>query len=262
MRALRRLHLPLWLPLLIAALACNMPGLALNFFPDPTPAGEAPSLPRPASASPLPAFTATPLPTPTATPTVTPSPLPSPSPTPFGCLRPPDDYTRFVIHGMLLNARTLWMLDHAQQLYGGAHDFRAAITQGSYNPGGVSASFGTHDGGGAVDLSVRDTSDRSRVLSEEEQQAVIRALRQAGFAAWVRETDELYPGSPIHIHAIAIGDAELSEAAQEQLTGPAGYFRGFNGLPEDPPIPDRYGEAYLCPWMIEMGYRDLRGEAP
>ena len=34
----------------------------------------------------------------------------------------------------------------------------------------------------------------------------------------MRDADELHPGSPIHIHAIAIGDAELSEAARAQLT--------------------------------------------
>jgi hypothetical protein len=90
---------------------------------------------------------------------------------------------------------------------------------------------------------------------------LIRSLRAAGFAAWVREYGELYPDSPIHIHAIAIGDQELSAAAQDQLTGEAGYFRGSNGLPVDmygAPTLDRYGGPVLCQWMIELGYRDLR----
>jgi len=34
-----------------------------------------------------------------------------------------------------------------------------------------------------------------------------------------------------HIHAIAIGDQELSAAANEQLVGESGYFRGYDGLP-------------------------------
>ena len=82
-----------------------------------------------------------------------------------------------------------------------------------------------------------------------------------GFAAWLREYGELYPDSPIHIHAIAIGDLELSSAAREQLTGEAGYFRGFSGLPVQQyggPTPDRYGGPILCQWMIELGYQDLR----
>ena len=90
---------------------------------------------------------------------------------------------------------------------------------------------------------------------------LIHALRVAGFAAWLREYGELYPDSPIHIHAIAIGDRELSPAAREQLTGPAGYFRGYNGLPvakNETPEPDRYGGPILCQWMIHLGYQDLR----
>lgn len=90
---------------------------------------------------------------------------------------------------------------------------------------------------------------------------VLHALRAAGFAAWLREYGELYADSPIHIHAIAIGDQELSGPAQEQLTGEAGYFREYSGLPialYGPPKLDRYGGPILCQWMIDLGYRDLR----
>lgn len=180
---------------------------------------------------------------------------------PEGCQRPPDDYTQMQIGYAVLNARTLAMLDHAQTLYraqGGSVDFRQAIMQGSYNPGGVSASFGTHDGGGAVDLSVRSRQDW-RVLSDDIW-PMIRVLRVAGFAAWLRDTGELYPGSPIHIHAIAIGDAELSPAARDQIDGTFGYLRGYNGLPQTDniPRPDTSGEMVICTWMVEMGFGDLR----
>jgi hypothetical protein len=187
-------------------------------------------------------------------------------PTPFvepdGCQRPPDDYSRVGVNGMQFNARTVAMLDHAQRLYaaqGGVIDLRLAITQGSYNAGGVAASFGTHDGGGAVDLSVRSRVDWS-VLTDEIA-PLIRALRVAGFAAWLRDTDELYPGSPIHIHAIAIGDRELSSAARAQIDGSFGYLRGYNGLPQinGVPVPDRYGGPVLCRWMLDIGLADMRG---
>jgi hypothetical protein len=157
---------------------------------------------------------------------------------------------------MILNQRTVGMLEHAQQLYGGPVDFMKAVTQGSYHAG-VSASFGTHDGGGAVDLSVRDPNDWNHIVYED-MDLIIQSLRRAGFAAWLRETGDLYEDSPIHIHAIAIGDPDLSEAAHIQLTGVEGYFRGFNGLPVDPPLPDTHGGPIICPWMIEMGYTDLR----
>ncbi len=181
---------------------------------------------------------------------------------PEGCWQPPDDYTRTWVNGEQVNLRTLAMLDHAQELYaawGGISDFRQAITQGGYTGGALAASFGTHDGGGAVDLSVLSPIDGS--ISADDIDLMLRALRIAGFAAWLREPDELYPGSIIHIHAIAIGDQELSEAARAQLDGTFGYLRGYNGLPQMTgiPIPDRYGGPVLCHWMFALGFSDMRG---
>jgi len=193
--------------------------------------------------------------------TQTPASLPADFIDTTGCQTPPDDYTRVRIGSADFNARTLAMLDHAQALYeaaGGTINFRQAITQGGYNNGFVAASFGTHDGGGAVDLSVRSPVDFS--ILTDEIPLMIRALRVAGFAAWLREADELYAGSPIHIHAIAIGDLELSQAAREQIDGIFGYLRGYDGLPRDNgiPQPDRSGEMVVCQWMIEQGFTDLR----
>jgi hypothetical protein len=187
--------------------------------------------------------------------------LPDGTTEPEGCLRPPDDYTRVQFDYITLNRRTLFMLDNAQRIYrhwGGSVDFRTALVQGSYNPGGVSASFGTHDGGGAVDISVRNPQDRGILTGEIPY--MIEALRIAGFAAWVRRTGELYPNSPIHIHAIAVGDAELSDAARAQIDGERGYLRGYNGLPESygDPIRDSHGGPVICAWMIADGFHDLR----
>ncbi len=176
---------------------------------------------------------------------------------PEGCRQPPDDYTRITVNNVTLNARTFAMLEYAAELYGGTIPITgAAIMQGSYNPGGVAASFGTHDGGGAVDLSVRNIP-YSWDIKWEDIPKLIDALRLAGFAAWYRdERENLVP----HIHAIAIGDAELSSAAAEQLTGRYGYFRGYDGFPRDNGIPlrPRYGTVIICQWMLDMGYQDLR----
>jgi hypothetical protein len=203
-------------------------------------------------------------PTFTVTPTLTLTALPSltatipPTREPVGCQKPPEDYTRVEINGWTINQRTLAMLSHAQALYGGELELTGhAITQGSYHDNG-SYSFGTHLGGGAVDLSVMRRETYTVLWDDVEP--LLRALRAAGFAAWLREYGEVYADSPIHIHAIAIGDQELSEAAENQLTGPAGYFRGYSGLPpiDGIPTPDRYGGPILCQWMIDLGYRDLR----
>ena len=213
----------------------------------PTPSGTAAHTPIP------------PTPTVTQTPTLTPIPSPTSTPEPAGCQKPPEDYTRLEVNNQTINRRTLAMLTHAQKLYGGELELTGdAITQGSYTDS-VSASFGTHAGGGAVDLSVM--REGTYTVLWEDIDPLLRALRLAGFAAWLREYGELHADSPIHIHAIAIGDQELSAGAQEQLTGEAGYLRGYSGLPVamyGAPTADRYGGPILCQWMIDLGYRDLR----
>lgn len=132
-----------------------------------------------------------------------------------------------------------------------------AITQGSYTNAEV-ASLGTHAGGGAVDLAV--VRKGTFTVLWDDINPLIRALRAAGFAAWFREYGELYQDSPIHIHAIAIGDKEMSVAAAAQLIGPTGYCRGYSGLTDTKgnPTLDRYGGPILCQWMIDLGYQDLR----
>jgi hypothetical protein len=222
------------------------------------------TLPQPAASftpTRLSTATQTPIPptlTATQTPTSTVIPTQTSTPEPIGCQKPPEDYTRLEVNGWTINQRTFAMLTHALELYGGELEINGhAITQGSYHDNGA-ASFGTHLGGGAVDLSVMRRGTYTVLWDDVEP--LLHALRVAGFAAWLREYGELYPDSPIHIHAIAIGDRELSGPAQDQLTGPSGYFRGYSGLPaaDGVPTPDRYGGPILCQWMIDLGYRDLR----
>lgn len=92
------------------------------------------------------------------------------------------------------------------------------VVQGSYNAGGVSASAGTHDGGGAVDLTAQNWEDK------------VRALRAVGFAAWYRPAIPGLWGA--HIHAILIGNEKLSSGAKNQV---ASYYRGRDGLAGDGP---------------------------
>jgi len=202
--------------------------------------------------------------TPRPTEILTPTPNPTLKPTePEGCLKPEENYELISINGMYINRRTFSMLEHAQTLYVGELDITGyQITQGSYTDQ-VSASFGTHAGGGAVDLSVIQYGTYEVLYDDIDP--LIQALRTAGFAAWLRDFDQLYPGSPIHIHAIAIGDRDLSSSAQEQLTGEFGYFSSFNGIPQPEgfaPILDEHGGPIICQWMIEMGYEDLRTSSP
>ncbi|RAO46158.1 hypothetical protein GAR06_03022 [Micromonospora saelicesensis] len=135
--------------------------------------------------------------------------------------------------GYVVNARTQAMLAEAQRLLG----YTLVLDQGSYNPGGDPTSAGTHDGGGVVDIAVTGMTAAKRT-------AVTRALRQVGFAAWVRNPNQ--GDWPWHIHATAINDTDLSSQAQHQV---GDYYLGMNGLanqgPDDgPQIPIKTWEQY------------------
>ncbi|HEY0689006.1 MAG TPA: hypothetical protein VGD71_08185 [Kribbella sp.] len=125
--------------------------------------------------------------------------------------------------GYVVDTRTQAMLTEAERLLG----FSLKLQQGSYNPGGDPTSAGTHDGGGVVDIDVAGMSAATRT-------SVARALRQVGFAAWIRNPSQA--DWPWHIHAAAINDTDLSSQAQHQ-TGD--YYLGMNGLanrgPDDGP---------------------------
>lgn len=92
------------------------------------------------------------------------------------------------------------------------------VTQGGFNAGGVAASAGTHDGGGALDI-------RARNLTKAQIAEAVLRLRQVGFAAWHRTPDQ---GNWVeHIHCIAVGCTSLSRGAKNQVTA---YHNGRNGL--------------------------------
>lgn len=91
--------------------------------------------------------------------------------------------------------------------------YALTITQGSYNQGGVSASAGTHDGGGVVDLMPFDHDEK------------VKALRAVGFAAWYRPT--IAGLWPAHIHAVLIGHPALAPSAARQVTA---YLARNDGL--------------------------------
>jgi hypothetical protein len=130
---------------------------------------------------------------------------------------PAANYHRVHFRGVTVNVRTRELILRADAIGKklGAH-VPIRLTQGSYHPG-VTKSGHTHDGGGVVDISVRGMS-RSKVLK------LVKALRMAGFAAWSRGHND---GLPPHIHAIALGDRQMTSAARWQV---GEYARGRDGL--------------------------------
>lgn len=124
--------------------------------------------------------------------------------------------------GETIDYLTAAALDAAKQEFGS--DF--AIMQGSHS-NDVAASGSTHAGGGVVDLSVPNG----------DWEGAVTALRKIGFAAWVRNVDGYgQAGSGAHIHAILMGNEQLSPQAQVQVNS---YLNNDDGLvgsrPDDGP---------------------------
>jgi peptidoglycan hydrolase-like protein with peptidoglycan-binding domain len=153
----------------------------------------------------------------------------------FTVANPISPGSRVAFRGHTLNTRTRSMILEAERRL--ARTF--SLTQGSYNEGGVGASAGTHDGGGAADISVSGMTTSVRTT-------VVRVLREVGFAAWYRSPDEGDWGP--HIHMIALSDTDQSTAARNQA---GDYYMGLNGLanrgPDTGPTvsPIRTWEEYL-----------------
>lgn len=156
----------------------------------------------------------------------------------------------------MLSVRTFGMLRLARQIYGGSVDLTDTAIVSLDHPGKLYPMPDPHHDRGVLDISIKHPQTQ-RVLYEEIEGAV-RALRAAGFAAWLRDTDELYPGSEIHIHAVAIGDSELSRQALDQLLGKYGYFAGRKGYFDAAGALDPHGGPIICNWMREAGFGDLR----
>lgn len=141
---------------------------------------------------------------------------------------PGPNYRHTYYGGHTVNERTAVLLKRAASAFG--HSLN--LIQGSYHKG-VSASAGTHDGGGVVDVNVSG-------YTVAQQWLIVRALRQAGFAAWRRTPTE---GFDYHIHACAIGDREMASLARSQVHA---YFAGRNGLAGNGPdsAPASVGRPY------------------
>lgn len=114
------------------------------------------------------------------------------------------------------------------------------VTQGSYNTS-VSASAGTHSGGGAVDIS-------TTLMTESTALKLVEILRKKGFAAYLRPRNRLWQR---HIHAIAIqpggkGDqGVLSGSAYKQVVE---YYNQGDGLVGNLPDPHKNMGIKLVTW--------------
>lgn len=123
--------------------------------------------------------------------------------------------------GVLLDDRSAAMMAEVATLTGPTVE----PSQGSYSTS-VGASAGTHSGPGAIDLAAEQ-------LTPAQRDELVAAMRQVGWAAWLRTPAQ---GFSYHVHGIAVGCDGLPPAAAAQV---ADYFAGRNGLvsraPDDGP---------------------------
>jgi hypothetical protein len=128
---------------------------------------------------------------------------------------------RVTFDGRTVTVRTRDALLYAERLWQqrGKHHKRIRLAQGSFSGGSVAASGSTHDGDAVVDIRTAGVG-----LTAKETVALNRALRDAGFASWIRDERD---GMPPHIHAIALADPEAAPSAKRQE---ADYDKGLNGL--------------------------------
>lgn len=119
-----------------------------------------------------------------------------------------DAYEIVYFRGKKFDRMTAQALSRMEERLG----YPLTIMQGSYS-GGVGASAGTHDGGGAVDLTAYDHVRK------------VRVGREIGWAMWYRSPSE--GPWPAHVHGILIGNDRVSSGARQQV---AAYKAGLNGL--------------------------------
>lgn len=120
--------------------------------------------------------------------------------------------------------------------------YQLTIVQGSFSSS-VSASAGTHSGGGAADIHVVGYPTSKKV-------AIVHALRQAGFAAWHRPYNWDNAGGGEHVHCILIGDSQMSSAAARQIVQ---WNQGTNGLADHAPDDDSVDVAAGRPAIVTSG---------
>jgi hypothetical protein len=152
---------------------------------------------------------------------------------------------KVTFRGHAFDDRTVEMILWAEKLAG----FKFRISQGSYNTGGVAASAGTHDGGGAVDFSVR-------LLTEKKRVAMVKALKDSGFAAWYRTIDQGFDSN--HVHAIAIGCKDLAPLAAAQVRDYDAHKNGLKGHAPDP----TYRPDPKVKWDMKVGMPVSREPKP
>lgn len=146
-------------------------------------------------------------------------------------------YDRVTFRGRRMNARDAAMHLEAEERAG----FRVYITQGGFNPGGVGASGGTHDEGGALDTSTAG-------MSRKRKAKWLRACKDTGWCIWLRAfIQNLWPE---HFHGVARGCKNLAPLAAAQV---GAFDRKEDGL-----VGDGMDYSYRPDPVVEFNWRKFK----
>lgn len=111
----------------------------------------------------------------------------------------PGAFEKVTFRGKLMDRKTQAFLEAMEAEL----DYPLTVVQGCYNPGGVSASAGTHDGGGVVDLAAWDAAHK------------VRVAKKLGAFVWYRATLPGVWGEHIHLGIRDHGRLSPSAARQQ-----------------------------------------------
>lgn len=134
-------------------------------------------------------------------------------------------FDRVTFRGRTMDRKTQAFLEAMEARLG----YELTVLQGCYNPGGVAASGGTHDGGGVVDLAPWDWPNK------------VRVARDLGGFAWHR-TELWRNGVRVwgeHVHLGIRDHGRLSVAAQAQQRDFDAHPK-LNGLADHSVDPDQF----------------------
>lgn len=141
-----------------------------------------------------------------------------------------DANDKVVFRGRLMDEKTKAFLEQMEARLG----YELTVLQGSYNPGGVGASGGTHDEGGVVDLAPYDGARK------------VRVARELGAFAWLRPDLPGVWGEHIHLGIRNHGNLADAAIAQQRdydadppRDGLAGHAIDKTWHPE-PPVTFKY----------------------
>lgn len=152
----------------------------------------------------------------------------------FGTLAP---YDRVTFRGRQMNARDAAAHLESERRFGAT----VYIPQGGFNPGGVAASGGAHDAGGALDWSLSGMSSRAKKRWDH-------AVKDTGWCAWHRPyIDGLWPE---HEHGVARGCKNLSPVAFGQV---GAFDRKEDGL-----VGDGMDYSYRPQPKVEFDYAEFK----